>query len=202
MFDEKRSTRRQALKTMAASGLGAALAGTIAPTAFAQGRTFKAGLPAFVSHRALENSIIVAGNVFSILADQKSTGGMYTLIDAIVKQGREAPPHTHTREDEIFYILEGEVEFTSGGIVTLAKPGDQVFQPRGAQHWFKLLTPTARALVMFTPGGIEGLYRQTSAPAKSLELPEAGPPAPTPAQFEGLVKLAASYGVTYALPKK
>jgi quercetin dioxygenase-like cupin family protein len=197
--DQKHPTRRQALKTIAASGLGAALAGTIAPAAFAQDRTFKAS--AFGNHRALENSIIVGGNVFSILADQKSTGGMYTLIDAIVKQGREAPPHTHTREDEIFYILDGEVEFTSGGIVTLAKPGDHVFQPRGAQHWFKLKSPTARALVMFTPGGLEGLYRRMGAPAKSLELPEAAPTAPTPAQFEGLVKLAASYGVMYALPQ-
>jgi hypothetical protein len=55
---------------------------------------------------------------------------------------------------------------------------------------------------MFTPGGLENLYRQSGTPAKSLELPEAAPPAPTPAQFEGLAKLAASYGVTYALPKK
>jgi hypothetical protein len=50
--------------------------------------------------------------------------------------------------------------------------------------------------------GLEGLYRQTGAPAKSLELPEAAPPAPTPAQLEGLVKLAASYGVIYVPPKK
>ena len=191
--------RRQVLKTIAATGLSAALAATIEPKAFAQ--STKPKLSAFGSHRTLENSIIVAGNVFSILADKKSTGGAYTLIDAVVKQGREAPPHTHTLEDEIFYMLEGEVEFTSNGIVTLAKPGDQVFQPRNAQHWFKLKTPTARALVMFTPGGLEGLYRQTSTPAKSLELPENAPPAPTPAQFEQLIKLAANYGVTYGAPK-
>ncbi len=191
--------RRQVLKTLAATGLSAAFAATVEPRIFAQ--TTKPNLSAFGSHRSLENSIIVAGNVFSILADKKSTGGAYTLIDVIVKQGREAPPHTHTLEDEIFYILEGEVEFTSNGIITLAKPGDQVFQPRNAQHWFKLKTPTARALVMFTPGGLEGLYRQTGAVAKSLELPENAPPAPSPTQFEQLMKLAASYGVIYALPK-
>ena len=198
--DQKHPTRREAIKTITTAGLTAALTGSIAAPALAQ-TTQAAKWPAFGNHRALENSIIVGGNVFSILADRKSTGGAYTLIDAIVKQGREAPPHTHTREDEIFYILDGEVEFTSGGTVTLAKPGDHVFQPRGAQHWFKLKTPTARALVIFTPGGIEGLYRQTGTPAKSLDLPEAAPPAPTPTQLEQLVKLAASYGLVYTLPK-
>jgi quercetin dioxygenase-like cupin family protein len=194
----KHQSRRQALKTLAVGGLGAALAGQFAP-GLAQAAP---KWPAFQSRRNLANSIHFGAHLFSVLADKKATGGAYSLIDATVRQGFEAPPHVHTKEDEIFFILEGEVEFTSGGIVTLAKPGDHVFQPRNVEHWFKLKTPTARALVMFTPGGLEGLYRQLSVPAKTLELPAPPTAAPTPEQIERSLKLGAEYGVFPAEPKK
>jgi quercetin dioxygenase-like cupin family protein len=194
----KSHTRRQALQTLAVGGLGAALAGQFTPGLAQTAPKW----PAFQSRRSLANSIHFGAHLFSILADKKATGGAYSLIDATVRQGFEAPPHTHTKEDEIFFVLEGEVEFTSGGIVTLAKPGDHVFQPRNVEHWFKLKTPTARALVMFTPGGLEGLYRQLSVPAKTLELPAPPTAVPTAEQIERSLKLSAEYGVFTAPPKK
>jgi quercetin dioxygenase-like cupin family protein len=69
--------------------------------------------PAFGSHRETENSVYYNGTVFSFLADSKVTGGLYAMYEVFIRQGLEPPPHTHTREDEIFYILEGEATFFS-----------------------------------------------------------------------------------------
>jgi quercetin dioxygenase-like cupin family protein len=157
--------------------------------------------PAFGSHRETENSVYYNGTVFSFLADSKVTGGLYAMYEVFIRQGLEPPPHTHTREDEIFYILEGEATFFSGDVVTQTKPGDHVFQPRGQLHGFKLKTPTARAIIMVTPGGLENAFKTRGKPATSLELPE--PPAPpTPDQIAATIKFfAEQYGLFYAPPK-
>jgi quercetin dioxygenase-like cupin family protein len=196
-MSQHQPTRREALKTMAATGLGAALAGTLAPSALAQKSAKK--YAAFGSRRTLENSYYLGANLFSFLAESKDTGGAYAMVEATLPAGAGAPPHTHTREDEIFLILEGEVEFTSGGIVTRAKAGDHVFQPRGVTHSFKVLSDGARAQTIWTPGGLEGAYKQIAIPAKSLELPK-DVPAPTPADFERIGKIFARYGYTFAAP--
>jgi quercetin dioxygenase-like cupin family protein len=193
-------TRREALKTIAASGLAATFGGTLAQAALGQktpGYTKK--YPAFGSYRTLENSYYLGANLFSFLAESKDTGGAYAMVDASLPASAGAPPHTHTREDEIFIILEGEVEFTSGGIVTLAKAGDHVFQPRGVTHSFKVLNNGARAITIWTPGGLEAAYKQIAVRAKSLELPS-NVPQPTPAELGQIAKIFAKYGYTFAAP--
>lgn len=192
--------RREMLKL----GLSTAASGLIVPalpSLFSSATAQSTMTPAFGSHRAIENSVYYNGTVFSFLADSKATGGKYAMYEAFVRQGLEPPPHTHTREDEIFYILEGEATFQSGDVVTQAKPGDHIFQPRGELHWFKVKTSTLRGIIMVTPGGLENAFKTRGIPATSLELPV--PPAPpTPAQIEASVKFfAEQYGVIYAVPK-
>ncbi|WP_299428506.1 cupin domain-containing protein [uncultured Meiothermus sp.] len=181
--------RRTALKQLTAAGLGLVLSGKVS-TALAQTSV----KPAFGSRATLANSVWFNGALFSVLADKKTTGGSYALMDVRVRQGFEAPPHVHNGEDEIFFIQEGEVTFTSGSVVTEAKPGDHVFQPRGVPHSFKLKTPTARMLVTFTPGGLEEAYRRVGVPAERLDLP--APPAspPTAEQLAAVAKVFGEYG--------
>ena len=192
--------RRQILKL----GLSTAATGLVLPalpglhsSASAQG----AKTSAFGSRRTIANSVYYNGTVFSFLADSKATGGGYAMYEVTVRQGLEPPPHTHTREDEIFYILEGEATFQSGNVLTEAKAGDHVFQPRNELHWFKAKTPTLRGIIIVTPGGLENAFKTRGTPATSLELPP--PPAPpTPAQIEATVKFfAENYGLIYAPPK-
>jgi quercetin dioxygenase-like cupin family protein len=191
--------RRQILKL----GLSTAATGLVAPAlpGLLSSTSAQAATPAFGSHRAIENSVYYNGAVFSFLADSKSTGGGYAMYEVLVHQGLEPPPHTHTREDEIFYILEGEATFQSGKLVTEAKAGDHVFQPRNELHWFKAKTPTLHGIIIVTPGGLERAFQTRGKPVTSLELPE--PPAPpTPAQIEATVKFfAENYGVIYAPPQ-
>lgn len=191
--------RRQILKL----GLSTAATGLVVPAlpGLLSKASAQAARPAFGNRRAVSNSVYYNGTVFSFLADSKATGGGYAMYEAFVRQGVEPPPHTHTREDEIFYILEGEATFQSGNVITEARPGDQVFQPRNELHWFKLKTPTLRGIIIITPGGLENAFKTRGTPATSLELPP--PPAPpTPAQVEATVKFfAENYGVIYAPPK-
>jgi quercetin dioxygenase-like cupin family protein len=181
--------RRNALKQLTAAGLGLALTGKVSP-ALAQTNP----KPAFGSRAALANSVWFNGALFSVLADKKTTGGSYALMEVRVRQGFEAPPHVHNGEDEIFFIQEGEVTFTSGNVVTEAKAGDHVFQPRGVPHSFKLKTLTARMLVTFTPGGLEEAYRRLGVPAQQLELPAPPTAAPTPEQLATVAKVFGEYG--------
>lgn len=181
--------RRQALKTIAATSLGAALANLSSP-AFAE--TNKT-LP-FDSRRSLENSLWLGQNLLSILADAASTNGAYTLVEASSPVDAVFPPHVHTHEVETIFILEGEMEITVGDSVTVAKPGDHVYMPRGIVHALKMVgsAPT-RGLVMFTPGGLQGVYRHLAMPAERLELPPT-PPTPTAEQQQRVAEVFASYG--------
>ena len=60
-------------------------------------------------------TIAVVGDVYRFLATGDDTGGRYALWEAVVPPGGGPPPHVHSREEEGFYILEGEITFTVGG---------------------------------------------------------------------------------------
>ncbi len=137
------------------------------------------------------------GGFFKVLLSPEQTGGAVAIVDMTVPRGAEPPPHLHTREDEMFYVLEGEVNFTIGGNVTEAKAGASVFAPRQVPHQFNIQTPTARFLVVITPGQLLSYFLDFSLPtAEPAIVPPQGPP---PAEFiERMVtQLAQQYGVLF-----
>jgi oxalate decarboxylase/phosphoglucose isomerase-like protein (cupin superfamily) len=94
-------------------------------------------------------------------------------MEALVPPGGGPPPHIHTREDETFYLLEGEVEFLLGEETITAGPGDFVNVPRGTVHCFKNTgTDTARLVLTFTPAGIEHWFAETLERAPNDVTPE------------------------------
>lgn len=125
-----------------------------------------------------------------VLSDE--TGGTFALGEALVRPGGEPPLHVHAREDETFYVLEGEVTFQRGHERIDARPGDAVLMPRGVQHGFAVHSPTARLLQAFTPGGLERAFRALSAPAPT------GPP--NPEDIEAMTAEFAGYGVEFTGP--
>jgi quercetin dioxygenase-like cupin family protein len=115
------------------------------------------------------------GDRYTFLVTGEETGGAYFAMEAFVPPGGGPGPHIHTREDETFYVLEGEIEFLFGDELVAAGPGDFVNIPRGVVHRFRNIgNETARLVLTFTPAGIEGFFEETldSAPNGSEDVPD------------------------------
>ena len=102
----------------------------------------------------------------------KDTLGAYALIEFIVQPGTGPVPHRHSREDEAFYVLDGQLEFRLGerGERVIAAPaGSFIFAPRGIPHTFKNSSTTpARAVVIISPAGLEKFFGERRALQKAV----------------------------------
>jgi mannose-6-phosphate isomerase-like protein (cupin superfamily) len=106
-----------------------------------------------------------SGDTYTIKASGESTRGSLGLVEATVPPGGGPVAHAHTRSDEAFYVLSGELEILDGSRTFIARTGDFVFIPRGTRHRFKNTgVHGARMLFMFTPGGEEGVFRYGDEP--------------------------------------
>lgn len=126
-----------------------------------------------------------SGMEFVIRASTQSTGGAFSIVEEI--EPVDAPLHVHERNDEVFYVLEGEHVFTIGDTEFAAGPGDVVFGPRGVPHAQRHVVPrSGRILSMFSPAGFEGFFRDL---AEADRDGQAGP--------EAMVRIAAKYGARW-----
>jgi quercetin dioxygenase-like cupin family protein len=106
------------------------------------------------------------GDRYTFLVTGEESGGAYFAMEAYVPPGGGPPPHIHTREDETFYVLEGQIEVLLGEETVVAGSGDFVNVPRGTVHCFRNAgTETARLVLTFAPAGIEGFFEETLEPA-------------------------------------
>ena len=118
--------------------------------------------------------ISVAGGTYTILVTGAQTNGRYCLIDMLVPSGGGPPPHRHDFE-EMFTILEGEIELTFRGEVKRAAAGSTVNIPANAPHFFRNRSDRpARLLCMCTPAGQEEFFMSVGDPVDSRTAP---PPA-------------------------
>jgi quercetin dioxygenase-like cupin family protein len=111
------------------------------------------------------------GNLTTNLAEKKDTNGAFLLVEGLLAPGTEPPPHVHTREDELFYVLEGEFDVYVGQKAFNVKAGECVFMPRLRPHAFVIRSSRLRVLTLFTPAALEEVFRPWSTPAQRLELP-------------------------------
>ena len=130
----------------------------------------------------------------SVLIDSKDTNGNFSLCHIIEVKGLEPPRHVHSREDESFYILEGVIEYNVDDQVLHAEKGDWVFLPKNIPHSFKVITETAEALMLLSPGGFENFFIEMSEPAKAMELP---PRPQGPPDIKKMDALSSKYGFKF-----
>lgn len=115
--------------------------------------------------------ISVAGGTYTILVSGEQTAGRYSLIDMLVPPGGGPPPHRHDFE-EMFTILEGEIELTFRGAAYRASAGSTVNIPANAPHSFKNRSDKpARLLCMCTPSGQEEFFVAVGDPVDSRTAP-------------------------------
>jgi mannose-6-phosphate isomerase-like protein (cupin superfamily) len=143
-------------------------------------------------------TIAVVGDVYRFLATGDNTHGTYAIWEAIVPPGGGPPPHVHSREEEGFYILEGEITFQSDDKRIVATAGMFVNMPIGMPHSFKNESnKPAKMLIMLAPAGLENLFFEFGVPlteGSTSALP------PTREEFEKLLKIAPKYGIEILLP--
>ncbi|NJR63723.1 MAG: cupin domain-containing protein [Cyanobacteria bacterium CRU_2_1] len=136
----------------------------------------------------------------TFLVTSAETDNRLLLLEVQTVPGAEPPPHLHYDQDEVFYILEGEIEVYCMGQVRIARAGETVFLPRKHAHAFYFLSPI-RFLALAQPGGLDGYFETMSSPATSMEIPAN---ANTYAESDPVdaLALAAKYGVKMLSPEE
>jgi quercetin dioxygenase-like cupin family protein len=127
------------------------------------------------------------GSLAVIKATAADTGGRMTIVEVTEPAGAEAPLHVHHKEDEGFWILEGDVTFEVGGATIEAHSGDYAFGPRDIPHRYTVGDAGCRMLFILTPGGFENLVIAMSEPAGSRTLP---PPPEEEPDWERIAAIA------------
>ena len=84
---------------------------------------------------------------------------------------KRTAPHVHSREDELFYVLEGEFDTYVGEEAFKVTKGECIFLPKFKPHAFVIRSLRLRVLILYTPGGVEEAFRKVSSPAQHLEPP-------------------------------
>ncbi len=137
-------------------------------------------------------SLWFLGSHTSIKACAETTAGRVAVIEHLSPRGSGSPLHVHSREDEWFYVIEGELTFWVGGQVIDAPAGSFVYGPRGIPHTFLVSSETARFLLVTEPGDFSGFLRTLAQPADAAVIP---PPATEPPDVAAMSRVAADYGI-------
>jgi len=138
--------------------------------------------------------VSVAGDTYTILVSGAETAGRYCLIDMHVPAGGGPPPHRHDFE-EMFTLLEGELELSFRGKTSTVRAGSTVNIPANAPHAFKNISGAAvRMLCMATPAGLEEFFLEIGDPVDGRTAP---PPKLTPEELGERVKKLASLLAKY-----
>ena len=142
---------------------------------------------------AAPRSFNYLNSTMTVHADSHDTHGGFALVEASAVSGSEPPLHVHTREDEFFYVLEGELHVRRGEESLILRAGQGAFLPRNIPHTFKIMSKHARALVYITPGGFEEYFRAFAAPLSENDSDQALP------SFERITTIAARHGVSFLI---
>lgn len=145
------------------------------------------------------HSLAVVGDIYRFLATGEDTDGKYAMWEAIVPPGGGPPPHVHTREEEGFVVLEGEITFRVGDKRIVAKAGTFTNIPVGTVHSFRNESDqTAKMIITVAPAGLEQMFFEVSL---LLEQGATVAPKPSPEDIEKLLEAAPKYGIEILVPK-
>jgi quercetin dioxygenase-like cupin family protein len=138
------------------------------------------------------------GDLCTIKAVGEDTGEAYALVEFVVRPQNGPPPHIHTRENESFYIREGEIQFQLDDQTVVATAGTFIHSPKGQRHSFRNIGSTpAKMLVWVTPSGLEKFFAEAGTLAEGDWT--LSPPVRTD-ELEKILELSPKYGVEIIPP--
>ncbi|AEL25314.1 cupin domain-containing protein [Cyclobacterium marinum] len=178
--------RKNFIKT-AGLGIGVAL---IPEAAISEGllnkETSTANLKSKIIRDGEGNVVNVLGDIQThILVGSDTDNQIVEWVDD-VEPGVGIPPHIHTKEDEIFRVIEGQIEIMVDGKTTVLKAGDTAFAPKNIPHsWTVVGTEKAKMITSAFPAGIEMMFKELA------DLP------PGPPDFEKVAKICGNHGISF-----
>jgi quercetin dioxygenase-like cupin family protein len=137
------------------------------------------------------------GALAQVRVSGEQTGGAFALADHLARRGNASPVHVHDRDDETFFVLDGELRVFVGEEEHTAGPGTVAVLPRRLRHAYVVTSATARFLTVHTPAGFEQFAAEVGEPARALTLP---PPPAGPPDFAALAQAAARHQITILAP--
>ena len=124
-----------------------------------------------------------------------ATANRFSLAEQLLPKGSAPPVHRHTREDEAWIVLDGEVTFFLDDKHHTAGPGSYIFGPRDRTHTFRVESETARIATLLIPGTAEAFFHATGRPATALTLPP-----PEQPDLDALLAGMAEHGIEFIAP--
>ncbi len=133
------------------------------------------------------------------IVSAEETGGAYSLFEVVIPpRDPGPPPHTHSVEDELFYVLEGEHVLVIDGQEMRGGPGAWMMAPRHRPHAFRNDGDTpSRVLVVASPGGFEKFFEACGEPMSEEEI---APTPPTQTHLQKILDTMPQFGMTVHLP--
>ncbi len=133
------------------------------------------------------------GALLQFKALMSETDERFWALEGLADRQMAVPLHAHSREDEIWYVLEGQIRFTVGAQTYDAGPGSFAYIPRGVAHTFQVVSETARWFGFGIGGALDQWFFETGMPAGALTLPPPAAP-PNEAAVAAIVVSLQAYG--------
>jgi mannose-6-phosphate isomerase-like protein (cupin superfamily) len=129
------------------------------------------------------------GDLVTIKAATSQTNGSLTVLELLIRPKEGPGLHTHLREDELWYVIDGDFRFKAGAAMLHVSTGGMAFGPRGTPHCFQNVGDTpGRLLVITTPSGLERFFEEFAALL------------PGPVSLETLIAVGHGNGVEFVGP--
>ena len=138
----------------------------------------------------------VLGEMLTVKVGGEETGGAWAAMEVTAQVRNGPPPHIHTREDESFYVVEGQFWFLYGEKTVDAGPGSFVHVPRGTLHTYNNVgTKPGKLFVIVSPAGLEKFFEELGQPVTDPTTPP-----PFKMDTDKLTALARKYGLEIRMP--
>ena len=148
-----------------------------------------------VKHQPRSNRYYFDVGIGSVCLSGADTGGAYCLLEVGLAPGMSVPRHTHTREDEAYFVLVGELEVTVADEVFILRPGDCLMAPRDIPHQLRNSGDVENHyLLAFSPSGFEEFLKATAVSAPDNAVAPAAPPA---VPVANVLERAADFGIQF-----
>ena len=148
-----------------------------------------------VKHQPRSSRYYFDVGIGSVCLSGADTGGAYCLLEVGLAPGMSVPRHRHTREDEAYFVLVGELEVTVGEEVFILRPGECLMAPRDIPHQLRNSGDVENHyLLVFSPSGFEEFMRVTAVPAPDNAAAPTKPPA---IPVQNVHKLATDFGILF-----